>query len=30
MKPYEWIRKLVELKEKQGLVDGPAINDESG
>jgi hypothetical protein len=28
--PYAWIENLLKLKLRQGLVDGPAISDESG
>jgi hypothetical protein len=31
IKPYKWVRRLVEVKEKQEcLFDGPAILDETG
>jgi hypothetical protein len=30
IKPNDWIQRLQELKEKQGLVDGPAISDKKG
>jgi hypothetical protein len=31
IKPYDWIERIIKLKEKQGLVDGqPAISDETG
>jgi hypothetical protein len=30
IRPYDWIRKLQDLKEKQGLMDGPAISDDKG
>jgi hypothetical protein len=30
IKPYVWLSKLVDLKSRQGLMEGPAISDESG
>jgi hypothetical protein len=30
IRPYKWIRRLIELKGKQDLYDGPAISDEKG
>jgi hypothetical protein len=30
IKPYEWIQRLIQIKDKQGLIDGPAISDECG
>jgi hypothetical protein len=30
IEPYVWIERLMRLKEKQGLIDGPAISDEKG
>jgi hypothetical protein len=30
IRPYEWIKMLMIVKEKQGLTNGPAISDEQG
>lgn len=30
IEPYRWFAKLIAVKEKQGLKDGPAISDEIG
>jgi hypothetical protein len=30
IRPLDWIKKLVSLKQQQGLRDGPAILDENG
>jgi hypothetical protein len=30
IKPYEWVKMLITVKERQGLTNGPAISDEQG
>jgi hypothetical protein len=30
IRPYQWIKMLIELKTRQGLHDGPAISNEKG
>jgi hypothetical protein len=30
VRPYEWIQRLIQVKDNQGLVDGPAISDKFG
>jgi hypothetical protein len=30
IRPYQWVKMLVQLKERQGLTEGPAISDEKG
>jgi hypothetical protein len=28
IQPYQWVKMLIEVKQRQGLVSGPAISDE--
>jgi hypothetical protein len=30
IKPYQWIKLLIKVMQKQGLFNGPAISDEQG